>query len=78
MAFAPEAAEAASASGDPTMHLLADAAMAAAAAIDKPTRPNIDAFVSLARQRTEGLAYPRLTDEPDVAALAARLALPVR
>jgi hypothetical protein len=60
------------------MHLLADAAMAAAAAIADPTRQNIDAFVALARQRTEALAYPRLTDEPDVAALAARLALTTR
>ena len=77
-AFATDAAEAASASGDLTMHLLADAATAAAAAIADPTRQNIDAFVRLARQRTEALAYPRLTDEPDVAALAARLALTTR
>jgi tetratricopeptide (TPR) repeat protein len=77
-ALAADAAEAASASGDLTMHLLADAAMAAAAAIADPTRQNIDAFVALARQRTEALAYPRLTDEPDVAALAARLALTTR
>jgi hypothetical protein len=34
--------------------------------------------LELARQRTEGLTYPRLTDEPDVAALAARFALPTR
>jgi hypothetical protein len=57
------------------MHLLADAAIAAVAAIAEPTRPILDAFFELARQRTEALTYPRLTDEPDVAALAAHLRL---
>ena len=73
--FAADAAEGASASGDPAAQLLADTAMAAVTAITHPTRHNAEAFVALARQRAQGRAYRSLTDEPDVAALAARLAL---
>jgi hypothetical protein len=43
--------------------------------------PNIEAFIALAQQRAQSLSYGSLTsytDEPDVAALAARLALPSR
>ena len=70
------AAQAASASGDPATQLLADTALAAVNAITDPTPPNINAFVALAQQRAAGPAYRSLTDEPDVAALAARLARP--
>ena len=49
--------------------------MAAVAAITHPTRHNAGVFVALAQQRAHGRAYRSLTDEPDVAALAARLAL---
>ena len=45
-------------------------------AITDPTPPNINAFLTLAQQRASGPAYPSLTDEPDVAVLAARLARP--
>jgi len=43
----------------------------------EPTRRNAGAFAALAQQRAQGVAYRSrsLTDEPDVAALAARLAL---
>ena len=74
--FAADAAEGASASGDPAAQLLADTAMAAVTAITRPTRHNAEVFVALAQQRAQGRAYRSLTDEPDVAALAARLALP--
>ena len=73
-----DAAQAASASRDPATQLLADTAVAAVRAIADPTPPNIEAFVALAQQRASGPAYRSLTDEPDVAALAARLALPTR
>jgi len=69
-----DAAQAASASGDPATQLLADTAVAAATAIADPTPPNIKAFLALAQQRTSSPAYRSLTDEPDVAALAAHLA----
>jgi hypothetical protein len=72
--FAADAAQAAAASGDPATQLLADTALAAAEAIADPTRHNVEAFVALARRRALGPAYRSLTDEPDVAALAARLA----
>jgi hypothetical protein len=52
-----------------------DTAMAAVTAITHPTRHNAEVFVALAQQRAQGRAYRSLTDEPDVAALAARLAL---
>ena len=81
MAFAADACQAASASGDPAIQLLADTAVAAVRALADPTRRNVEAFVALAQQRAHNLPYGSLTsytDEPDVAALAARLALPGR
>ncbi len=75
-AFAADAAERASASGDPATQLLADTAMAAVTAVTHPTRHNAEVFAALTQQRAQGRAYRSLTDEPDVAALAARLALP--
>src|SRR5450755_1601533 len=72
--FAANAAQAASASGDPATQLLADTAVTAATAIADPTPPNIKAFLALAQQRTSSPAHRSLTDEPDVAALAAHLA----
>ena len=74
--FAAGAAQAASPSGDPATQLLANTAVAAVKAITDPTPPNINAFLALAQQRASGPAYLSLTDEPDVAALAARLARP--
>jgi predicted ATPase/DNA-binding SARP family transcriptional activator len=71
--FAADAAEGACASGDPATQLLAETAVAAVNAIADPTRHHIEAFVALAQRRTHGSAYRSLTDEPDVAALAARL-----
>src|SRR5450631_1293663 len=71
--FAADAAEGASASGDPATQLLAETAVAAVKAIADPTRYHAEAFVALAQRRAHGLAYRSLTDEPDVAALAARL-----
>jgi predicted ATPase len=71
--FAADAAEGASASGDPAAQLLADTAVAAVKAVTDPTSHHIEAFVALARRRAEGPAYRSLTDQPDVAALAARL-----
>jgi predicted ATPase len=75
--FAADAAEGAAASGDPATQLLADTAVAAVTVAAEPTRHNTDAFAALAQQRAQGAAYRSrsLTDEPDVAALAARLAL---
>jgi len=81
MVFAADASQAASASGDPAVQLLADTAVAAVRALADPTRPNVEALVALAQQRAHNLPYRSLTsftDEPDVAALAARLALPFR
>lgn len=69
-----DAAQAASARGDPATQLLADTALAAATAIADPTVANTNAFVALAQRRATGPAYRSLTDEPDVAALAAHLA----
>ena len=76
--FAADAAEGASASGDPATQLLADTAVAAVNAIADPTRDHAEAFTALALRRAQGLAYRSLTDEPDVAALTARLALLAR
>jgi tetratricopeptide (TPR) repeat protein len=75
--FAANAAEGAAASGDPAIQLLAGTAVAAVRVAAEPTRHNIEAFAALAQQRAQGVAYRSrsLTDEPDVAALAARLAL---
>jgi len=77
-AFATDAAEGALASGDPATQLLADTAVAAVRAIADPTRDHTEAFTALALRRAQGLAYRSLTDEPDVAALTARLALLAR
>jgi predicted ATPase/DNA-binding SARP family transcriptional activator len=76
--FAADAAEGASASGDPATQLLADTAVAAVNAIARPTQGHTEAFTALALRRAQGLAYRSLTDEPDVAALSARLALLAR
>ena len=75
--FAADAVEGASASGDPATQLLADTAVAAVKAVAEPTRHNADTFAALAQRRAQGVAYRSrsLTDDPDVAALAARLAL---
>ena len=81
MVFAADASQAGAASGDPAMQLLAETAVAAVRAHADPTRPNIDALVALAQQRARNLPYRSLTsftDEPDVTALAARLAPPDR
>jgi predicted ATPase/DNA-binding SARP family transcriptional activator len=71
--FAADAAEGACASGDPATQLLAETAVAAVNAIIDPTLHHVEAFVALAQRRAHGPAYRSLTDEPDVAALAARL-----
>jgi tetratricopeptide (TPR) repeat protein len=71
--FAAEAAGAALASGDPATQLLAETAVAAVNAIADPAPRHIEAFVALAQRRAHGPAYRSLTDEPDVAALAARI-----
>ena len=79
--FAADASQAASASGDPAIQLLADTAVAAVRALADPTRHNVEALVALAQQRAHNLPYRSLTsftDEPDVAALAARLARTIR
>ncbi len=73
-----DAAQAASAGADPATQLLATSAVAAATAIADPTALHIKAFLALAQQRSSSPAYRSLTDEPDVAALAARLAEPTR
>ena len=67
--------------GDSAIQLLANTAVAAVKALADPTRDNVEAFVALAQQRAQSLSYGSLTsftDEPDVAALAARLALLMR
>jgi predicted ATPase len=75
MAFAADAARAASAAAHPAAQLIADAAVAAARATTQPTRENTDAFLSLARERNaQSFAFGSFTDEADVASLAARLA----
>ena len=79
--FAADASQTAAASGDSAIQLLAETAVAAVRALVDPTRHNVDALVALAQQRAQSLSYRSLTsftDEPDVAALAARLALPGR
>jgi tetratricopeptide (TPR) repeat protein len=72
--FAADAVRAARAIGDPESQLLADSALAAANAIADPTQHNTDNFVALAQQRASGLSHRSLTDEPDLEALAVRLA----
>ena len=59
--FAADAAEGASASGDPATQLLADTAVAAVTAITQPTRHNAEVFVALAQQRAQGRAYRSLS-----------------
>ena len=76
--FAADAAQAAAASGDPATQVLTDTAVAAVKAIAEPTRHNTEAFAALAQRRSQGLVHHSLTDEPDVAALAARIALLAR
>jgi tetratricopeptide (TPR) repeat protein len=79
MVFAADASQAGAASGDPAIQLLAETAVAAVRALADPTRPNVEALVALAQQRAQNLSYRSLTsftDEPDVTALVARLALP--
>ncbi len=79
MTFAAHASQAGAASGDPAIQLLAETAVSAVRALADPTRPNIEALAALAQQRAQSLSYRSLTsftDEPDVTALAARLALP--
>ncbi len=71
--FAADAVRAAGAIGDPETQLLADSALAAARVIADPNQQNADCFVALVRQRTAGPAHRALSDEPDLAALAARL-----
>jgi tetratricopeptide (TPR) repeat protein len=72
--FASDAVRAARIVGDPETQLLADSALAAVTVIADPTQHNVDSFVALARQRTAGPSHRSLTDEPDLVALAARLA----
>ena len=79
MVFAADASQAGAASRDPAIQLLAETAVAAVRALADPTRPNVEALVALAQQRAQSLSYRSLTsftDEPDVTALVARLALP--
>jgi tetratricopeptide (TPR) repeat protein len=79
--FVADASQAAAASGDPAIQLLAETAVAAVRALADPTRHNVESLVALAQQRAQSLPYRTLTsftDEPDVTALAARLALPGR
>jgi predicted ATPase len=71
--FAADAVEEALASGDPATQLLAETAVAAVKAIADPTRVHVEGFLALAQRRARGPAYRSLIDEPDVAALAARL-----
>ncbi len=71
--FAAHAVSAAGVIADPETQLLADSALAAAKAIADPTQHNVDNFVALAQQRTQGPAHRALTDEPDLLALTARL-----
>jgi hypothetical protein len=47
--------------------------VAAVKAIADPTRVHVEGFLALAQRRARGPAYRSLIDEPDVAALAARL-----
>jgi predicted ATPase/DNA-binding SARP family transcriptional activator len=81
MVFAADASQVASPGGDSATQLLADTAVAAVKAFADPTRHNVEALVALAQRRAQSLSYSSLTsftDEPDVAALTARLALHTR
>ena len=53
MVFAADASQAASASGDSAIQLLADTAVAAVKAFTDPTRHNVEALVALAQQRAQ-------------------------
>ena len=72
--FAADAVSAARRIGDPEVQLLADSALAAATAIADPSQHATERFLTLARQRAQGPSHRTLTDEPDLMALAARLA----
>jgi tetratricopeptide (TPR) repeat protein len=77
MAYAADASQVASAGGDSAIQLLADTAVAAVNASADPTRHNVETLVALGQQRAQRLwscGLTSFTDEPDVAALAARLA----
>ncbi len=77
--FAADAVQAASDGGDPATQLLAETAVAAVTVTAEPTRRNAGAFAALVQQRAQLLAFrPLVTDDPDVAALAARLTRPAR
>jgi predicted ATPase/DNA-binding SARP family transcriptional activator len=73
---ATEAGEVAAETHDPTMQIVANTARAAAAAIAEPTTRNVAVFLAEAARRASGGTFGSLPlpDEPDVAALAARLA----
>ena len=58
--FAADAAEGASASGDPATQFLADTAVAAVNAIAGPTPDHTEAFTALVLRRAQGLAYRSL------------------
>ena len=72
--FAANAVRAAKLIGDPESQLLADSALAAAEAAAEPSRQNTDNFIALAQQRASRLSHRALTDEPDIVALATRIA----
>jgi dipeptidase len=72
--FAANAVRAAKLIGDPESQLLADSALAAAEAVAEPSRQNTDNFIALAQQRASRLSHRALTDEPDIVALATRIA----
>jgi predicted ATPase len=74
LSFANDSHREALASPDPSMQLLADAALAAANAVITPTERNTKAFLELAQRRARlGLAFAGVSDERDVADLAAQL-----
>src|ERR1019366_480168 len=60
--FAADAAQGATASGDPAPHPPADAGVPALRVAPDPPRRNINAFVALIQQRARGPAYRSLTD----------------
>jgi tetratricopeptide (TPR) repeat protein len=74
LSFANDSQREAFANPDPSMQLLADAALAAANVVNKPTEQNIKAFLELAESRSRlGLGFGSVSDERDVADFAARL-----
>jgi predicted ATPase/DNA-binding SARP family transcriptional activator len=77
LAAARAAVEASSPGSDKAILLAAQSALAAANAVGDPSREHTEAFLVLAERRAHGgLAFGTLTDEADVAALAARLQAP--